>query len=39
MVEQVKSVEFRSRRIRFVEEAALQTFKEVLAILDAMLYQ
>ncbi len=39
MVEQVKSVDFQSRRIKFVEKAARETLNEVLAILDACVYQ
>lgn len=38
MVEQMKSVDFRSRRVNFAEEAPNDTVDEVLAILDAMLY-
>jgi hypothetical protein len=39
MVEQVKSIDFRSRRIRFVEKAAPETVNDVLGILDAIIYQ
>ena len=39
MVEQVKSVDFNSRRSVFVEKAADETLDEVLAILDALLYR
>jgi len=38
MVEQVKSIDFRSRRIRFVEKIPAATLNEVLSILDACLY-
>ena len=38
MVEQVKSVDFRSRRTAFVERAPDEVLDEVLAILDALLY-
>ncbi len=38
MVEQVKSVDFRSRRAAFVERAPDEVLDEVLAILDALLY-
>ena len=39
MVEQVKSVDYRSRQMRFIEKAPLETLDEVLAILDACIYQ
>lgn len=39
MVEQVKSVDFRSRKIRFVERASPDTLNDVLGILDAIIYQ
>ena len=39
MVEQVKSVDFRSRKIRFVERSPADTLNEVLGILDAIIYQ
>lgn len=39
MVEQVKSVDFRSRKIRFVEKASPDTLNDVLGILDAIIYQ
>jgi mRNA interferase MazF len=39
MVEQVKSVDYRSRKVKFVEKAAEKTLNEVLAILDAIVYQ
>ena len=38
MVEQLKSVDFVSRRARFVEKAPQATVDEALAILDACLY-
>ena len=38
MVEQVKSVDYASRRIKFVERAPDFTLDEVLGILDACLY-
>ncbi|MCP4591835.1 MAG: mRNA-degrading endonuclease [bacterium] len=38
MVEQVKSVDFRARRLRFIEKVPAVTLNEVLAILDACLY-
>ncbi len=39
MVEQVKSVDFRSRRAVFVEKAPDEILDEALAILDALLYR
>ena len=39
MVEQVKSVDFVSRRVHFVEHAPQDTLDAVLGILDAMVYQ
>ncbi|GAB6058808.1 type II toxin-antitoxin system PemK/MazF family toxin [Desulfonatronum parangueonense] len=38
MVEQVKSVDFRSRSARFIEKAPNEVLTEVLAILDACIY-
>lgn len=38
MIDQVKSVDFRSRQVRFVNESDEDTLDEVLAILDAVLY-
>ena len=38
MVEQIKSVDFRSRRIRCIERASENLLAEVLSILDACLY-
>ena len=39
MVEQVKSVDFASRKIKFVERAQPGTLLNVLGILDAAVYQ
>ncbi len=39
MVEQVKSVDFTSRNIQFVERAPQLVLERVLDILDAMVYQ
>jgi mRNA interferase MazF len=39
MVEQVKSVDFVSRQIKFVEKAPDETVMNVLGILDAAIYQ
>lgn len=39
MVEQVKSIDYRSRDVRFIEHASEEILNEVLAILDAIVYQ
>ncbi len=39
MVEQVKSVDFKQRQIKFIEKAPIETINEVLGILDACIYQ
>ncbi len=39
MVEQVKSVDFKARNARYVADAPLSLISEVLAVLDACLYQ
>ena len=39
MVEQLKSVDYHSRQISFVEKAPSDTLNDVLAILDAIIYQ
>jgi mRNA interferase MazF len=39
MVEQIKSVDYSSRKVRFVEKAPTAVLDEVLAILDACLYE
>ena len=38
MVEQIKSVDYASRRVKFVEKAPESVLNEVLSILDACLY-
>lgn len=38
MVEQVKSIDFRSRKARFIEKASKDLIAEVLSILDACIY-
>ena len=38
MVEQVKSIDYRSRRAKFIERSPEPVFREVLSILDAFLY-
>ncbi len=39
MVEQVKSIDYRSRRIKLIEKVSRNILDEVLAILDACIYQ
>jgi mRNA interferase MazF len=39
MVEQVKSIDFVSRKVKFVEKAPLIILNEVLGILDACIYE
>ena len=39
MVEQVKSIDFKSRKIKFIEKASNSIIIEVLGILDACVYQ
>ncbi len=39
MVEQIKSVDYVSRKVRFVEKAPQSVLDEVLSILDACLYE
>ena len=39
MVEQVKSVDFKQRKIKFIEKAQIEIVNEVLCILDACIYQ
>ncbi len=39
MVEQIKSVDYISRQVKFVEKAERNVINEVLAILDACVYQ
>ena len=39
MVEQVKSVDYRSRHIQFIEKASKDVMIDVLGILDACIYQ
>ena len=38
MVEQIKSVDYASRKVKFVEKAPASVLDEVLSILDACLY-
>ncbi|MFK5892113.1 MAG: type II toxin-antitoxin system PemK/MazF family toxin [Pseudomonadota bacterium] len=39
MVEQVKSIDYKTRQVKFVEKANTQTLTDVLGILDACIYQ
>ena len=39
MVEQIKSIDFKSRKIKFIEKASNTVIDEVLAILDACIYE
>ena len=39
MVEQVKSIDFQSRKIKLIEKASENIMVEVLGILDACIYQ
>jgi len=39
MVEQVKSIDSVSRKVKFVEKAPLRILNEVLGILDACIYE
>jgi len=39
MVEQVKSIDYKSRQIKFIEKADRNILNEVLSILDACVYQ
>jgi len=39
MVEQIKSVDYTSRKVQFVEKASESVLDEVLSILDACLYE
>ncbi len=38
MAEQVKSIDYRARRVKFIEIIPLPTLNEVLSILDACVY-
>ncbi len=39
MVEQIKAVDYVSRRVRFIEKAHQSVLDEVLSVLDACLYE
>ncbi len=38
MVEQVKSIDWRARRVKFIEKIPQPTLNEVLSVLDAFVY-
>lgn len=38
MVDQMKSVDFKSRKAKFIEKASVEVLNEVLAVLDAIIY-
>ena len=37
MIEQLKSIDYNARRIKFVEKADIDTINEVLGIIDSIL--
>jgi len=39
MVDQLKSIDFNSRKAKFIEKASTELLNEVLAILDACIYE
>jgi mRNA interferase MazF len=39
MVEQMKSIDYKSRKVKFVEKADVNVLNDVLSILDACIYQ
>ncbi len=39
MVEQVKSVDFKKRKIKYIEQSSNETLNEVLGILEACVYE
>ena len=39
MVDQLKSIDFNSRKAKFIEKASAELLNEVLAILDACIYE
>ncbi len=39
MVEQVKSIDYKSRQVKFIEKASDDILNEVLSLLDACVYQ
>jgi len=38
MVEQVKSIDYKSRNVKFIEKAPVEILNEALSILDAIIY-
>jgi mRNA interferase MazF len=39
MVEQMKSIDYKARKVKFIEEAHQQIVDDVLSLLDACIYQ
>ncbi len=39
MVEQMKSIDYKARKVKFIEKADLEILNDVLSILDACIYQ
>ncbi|VAW36438.1 Programmed cell death toxin MazF [hydrothermal vent metagenome] len=39
MVEQIKSIDYKSRKVKFIETASDSVMNDVLSILDACIYQ
>ena len=39
MVEQVKSIDYKSRQVKFIEKASDDILNDVLSLLDACVYQ
>jgi mRNA interferase MazF len=39
MVEQVKSIDYKSRKVKYIEDVSEEILSEVLGILDACIYQ
>ena len=38
MVDQIKSIDYKSRKAKFIEKAPCDIINEVLAVLDAIIY-
>ncbi|OQY59123.1 MAG: mRNA-degrading endonuclease [Desulfobacteraceae bacterium 4572_88] len=39
MADQLKSLDFRARKVQFMEKAPLEVLKDVLAVIEAIIYQ
>jgi len=39
MVDQIKSIDYKSRKAKFIEQAPIEILNEAMAILDACIYQ